>query len=59
LYIEHLEAAKEQLSRKGNDKLPRLLIHGNQKSIEDFKYEDFEIMGYEPDPPIKAPLLVG
>ena len=59
LYIEHLEAAKEQLSRKGNDKLPKLLIHGNQKSIEDFKYEDFEIVDYNPDPPIKAPLLVG
>lgn len=59
LYIEHLEAAKEQLSRKGNDKLPKLLIHGNQKSIDDFKYEDFEIVDYNPDPPIKAPLLVG
>ena len=59
LYIEHLEAAKEQLSRKGNDKLPKLLINGNQKSIEDFKYEDFEIVDYNPDPPIKAPLLVG
>jgi thymidylate synthase len=59
LYIEHLEAAKEQLSRKGNDKLPKLLIHGNQKSIEDFNFEDFEIVDYNPDPPIKAPLLVG
>jgi thymidylate synthase len=59
LYIEHLEAAKEQLSRKGSNKLPRLLIHGNQKSIEDFNFEDFEIVDYNPDPPIKAPLLVG
>lgn len=59
LYIEHLDAAKEQLSRKGSDKLPRLLIHGNQKSIEDFNFEDFEIVDYNPDPPIKAPLLVG
>lgn len=59
LYVEHLEAAKEQLSRHGSNKLPKLLIHGNQKSIEDFKYEDFEIVDYNPDPPIKAPLLVG
>ena len=59
LYIGHLEAAKEQLSRNGSNKMPKLLIHGNQKSIEDFKYEDFEIVDYNPDPPIKAPLLVG
>jgi thymidylate synthase len=59
LYIDHLEAAKEQLSRNGSNKIPKLLIHGNQKSIEDFKYEDFEIVDYNPDPPIKAPLLVG
>ena len=59
LYIGHLEAAKEQLSRNGSNKIPKLLIHGNQKSIEDFKYEDFEIVDYNPDPPIKAPLLVG
>lgn len=59
LYIEHLEAAKEQLSRKGNDKLPKLEIEGEHIMVEDFKFEDFKIMGYEPDPPIKAPLLVG
>lgn len=59
LYIDHLEAAKEQLSRNGSNKIPKLLIHGNQKSIEDFKYEDFEIVDYNPGPPIKAPLLVG
>lgn len=59
IYEAHFDAVKEQLSRKGSDIVPKLIIHGNQKSIEDFKYEDFEIMGYEPDPPIKAPLLVG
>ena len=59
LYIEHLEAAKEQLSRNGSDIVPKLVIHGNQKSIEDFNFEDFEIVDYNPDPPIKAPLLVG
>lgn len=59
LYIEHLEAAKEQLSRNGSDIVPKLVIHGNQKTIEDFNFEDFEIVDYNPDPPIKAPLLVG
>ena len=59
IYEAHFDAVKEQLNRKGSDILPKLIIHGSQCSIEDFKYEDFEIIGYSPDPPIKAPLLVG
>ena len=59
IYEAHFDAVKEQLSRKGSDIVPKLIIHGNQKSIEDFKYEDFEIVDYSPDQPIKAPLLVG
>ena len=59
IYEAHFDAVEEQLNRKGSDTLPKLIIHGNQSSIEDFKYEDFEIIGYNPDPPIKAPLLVG
>ena len=59
IYEAHFDAVKEQLSRKGSDIIPKLIIHGNQKTIEDFKYEDFEIVDYCPDPPIKAPLLVG
>jgi thymidylate synthase len=59
IYKAHFDAVKEQLSRKGSDIVPKLIIHGNQKSIDDFKYDDFEIVDYYPDPPIKAPLLVG
>jgi thymidylate synthase len=59
IYEAHFDAVKEQLTRKGSDALPKLVIHGKQKTIEDFNYEDFEIIGYNPDPPIKAPLLVG
>ena len=59
IYEAHFDAVKEQLTRKGSDALPKLVIHGGQKTIEDFNYEDFEIIGYNPDPPIKAPLLVG
>lgn len=59
IYEAHFDAVKEQLARNGSENLPKLIIDGNQKTIEDFKYEDFKIMGYEPDPPIKAPLLVG
>jgi thymidylate synthase len=49
----------EQLGRKGSDKLARLKIGGRQKTIDDFKFTDFEIWGYRSDPAIKAPLLVG
>jgi thymidylate synthase len=59
IYEAHFDAVMEQLTRNGSEHSPKLEIEGNQKSIEDFKYEDFKIMGYEPDPPIKAPLLVG
>ena len=59
IYLNHIDALNEQLKRNGSDHLPKLEIDGNQKSIEDFKYEDFKIMGYEPDPPIKMPLSVG
>lgn len=59
IYEAHFDAVNEQLSRKGSDTLPKLVINGAQKNIEDFKYEDFKIIGYNPDPPIKAPLLVG
>lgn len=59
IYLNQMEGVKEQLSRKGSDIIPKLVIHGNQKSIEDFKYEDFEIVNYHPDPIIKFPLNVG
>ena len=59
IYEAHFDAVREQLSRTGSDIVPKLIIKGNQKTIEDFKYEDFEIVDYHPDPVIKAPLLVG
>ena len=59
IYKTHIDAVKEQLTRLGSDTLPKLTINGTQKTIEDFKYDDFEVIDYNPDPPIKAPLLVG
>lgn len=59
IYEAHFDAVREQLSRVGTNILPKLVINGNQKSIDDFKFEDFEITDYNPDPPIRAPLLVG
>ena len=60
IYEPHFDAVKEQLSRNGSSVMPELLIkHNGQNSVEDFKYDDFEIVSYMPDPPIKAPLQVG
>ena len=59
IYLNHMDGINEQLSRKGSDVIPKLIIHGKQKSIEDFKYEDFEIVDYHPDQIIKFPLNVG
>lgn len=59
IYMNHYDALKEQTTRNGSEKIPQLVIHGNQERIEDFKIEDFEFVDYEPDPPIKLQLNVG
>lgn len=59
IYESHFDAVNEQLSREGSNHLPKLEIEGEHVCVEDFKYEDFKIIGYNPDPSIKAPLLVG
>lgn len=57
IYLNHLEQVKEQLKREPRP-LPKMIIHGDQKKIEDFKFEDFELVDYNPHPPIKAPIAV-
>ena len=57
IYLNHFEQVKLQLSRKPK-KLPKMIIHGNQKSIDDFKYEDFELVDYLPYPRIKGVVAV-
>lgn len=59
IYMNQMDGVIEQLNRKGNDQLPKLEINRKVENIEDFKFEDFEIKGYNPDPPIKYPLSVG
>lgn len=59
IYLNQIEGVQEHLNRKGYDELPKLIIEGDQKYIEDFKYEDFKIIGYKSDPIIKMPLSVG
>ncbi len=57
LYNNHLEQAKLQLTRKPYPS-PTLKLNPNVKEIDDFKYEDFEIVGYESHPTIKAKVSV-
>ena len=57
LYLDHLEQAKLQLTRTARE-LPEVKINKSVKSIFDFKYEDFEILGYDPHPHIKANVSV-
>ena len=57
LYLNHLEQANLQLSREPRP-LPRLNIKRKPDSIFDYRFEDFEITGYEPHPHIAAPIAV-
>ena len=57
LYFNHLDQAKLQLSRKPL-KLPNIKINSSIKNLEDFRYEDFEIVDYESHPAISAPISV-
>lgn len=56
-YSNHFEQIKEQLSREPR-KLPELKILRKPDSIYGYKFEDFEIVGYDPHPHIKAPVAI-
>ncbi|MCD8072617.1 MAG: thymidylate synthase [Alistipes sp.] len=57
LYLTHLDQADTQLQRTPR-RLPKMNLSPGVKSIFDFKYEDFDLEGYDPYPAIKAPIAV-
>ncbi len=57
IYLNHLEQVNLQLIRTPK-KLPTMKLNKNIKNIFDFKFNDFELIGYESDPAIKAPVAI-
>ena len=57
LYKNHLEQAKEQLSRSPRP-LPSMHLNPKVTTLHQFQYEDFTLKDYDPHPTIKAPISV-
>ncbi len=57
LYRNHLEQAELQLTRETRP-LPKMWLNPGAKDLFSFRYEDFELRGYDPHPHIKAQVSV-
>lgn len=57
LYLNHLEQARTQLERMPRP-LPMLNLNPARRSLFDFEYADFSLIGYDPYPALKAPIAV-
>lgn len=57
IYLNHIEQVKEQITRQPYS-LPKMKINANVHDINDFKYEDFELVDYQAHPHIKGTVAV-
>jgi len=57
IYENHFKQCREQLKRTPK-RFPKIVINPKVKNIDDFKFEDFELVGYNPHPPIKGDITV-
>ena len=57
LYQNHLDQTREQLSRAPRP-LPRMTLNPEVRDLHAFRFEDFTLAGYDPHPPIRAPIAV-
>ncbi len=57
IYKNHMEQVNTQLQRTPKE-LPQMKINPEVKDIFDFKFEDFELSNYDPEPGIKAPIAI-
>lgn len=58
IYLNHVDAIKKQIAREPRES-PKLRIKTKKDNIEDYNFEDIELIGYDPHGPIKADLSVG
>jgi thymidylate synthase len=57
IYSNHFEQVEKQLSREFRPP-PTMKMNSDIKDLFEFKYEDFELLNYDPHPGIKAPIAV-
>ena len=57
VYLNHVDPLEEQLARQPRS-FPKLKFRRNVENIEEFVYEDFEIVGYDPHPTVKMVMAV-
>jgi thymidylate synthase len=57
IYLNHIEQAREQLSRQPR-RLPTVTLNPRVTDLFGFSFEDFTLTGYDPHPAIRAPIAI-